>query len=286
MRDTATTRCAGIVLAALCATAVVAQDIGNEEPRSKGDKPVIKIQLQPATQQPAPQAATLPDTYLPTAEELSDVRIDPRLLDCIDRLGDSTWAVREAATVELLTQSFVKRQVYAALARLKLSCEQRHRLLTAVQDNLLSTPRGAVGIRVDQRFLLDDKIIVQELLPDLPARQVLRRGDRITHLHGEPLVNWDAFVKEVQTREPGSKISVTVERVVSGRRPSRLQAANQEPKYKTLVVEIELGSAEKLRDPISGQVQRGGDVYRRLQEEANEVAGTFGPSPKQIELAR
>lgn len=284
MRDSARTRLAAVALAALSVTAAVAQDAGAGEPQAAEarDAPDTPIRLQPV-QQPAAQAATEIESYLPSPDELERVQIETRLLECIGRLGDQSWAVREAATAELLSGNFIREQIYAALARLKLSCEQRHRLLTAVHDNLLSTPRGAVGIRVDQRFMPENKIVVEELLPDLPARQVLHVGDRITHLHGKPLVDWNSFVKEVQSRKPGSKIKVTVERVVSGRRPHRLQIAEEEPKYKTIEVEIELGSAEMLRD-ATGQVQRGGEVYRRLQDEADEVVVTFSPQPKQIRL--
>ncbi len=137
---------------------------------------------------------------------------------------------------------------------------------------------------MNPRFRRDNKIVVEQLLPDLPARDLLQVGDRITHLQGKHLPNWMAFVKEVQTRAPGAKITVTVERIISGRRPNRLQAGAQEPKFTTLDIEIELGSAEMLRDPISGKIQRTGDVFRRLKAEAKEVAGTFAPQPKQIRV--
>ena len=83
--------------------------------------------------------------------------------------------------------------------------------------------------------------------------------------YGEPLPNWEAFIKEIQTREPGAKITVTVERIISGRRSDRRQIGNQEPTFTTMEIEIELGSAEMLRDPISGQIQRTGEVFQRLR---------------------
>jgi PDZ domain-containing secreted protein len=156
--------------------------------------------------------------------------------------------------------------------------------MTAMQDKLLSTPRGAVGISVNQRSRRENKIVVEQLLPDLPARDVLHIGDRITHLHGEPLPNWRAFINEVQSREPGAKITVTVERIISGRRSDRRQIGNQEPTFTTMEIEIELGSAEMLRNPDTGQIQRDGPVFDLLKAEATEVASTFAPKPKQIRL--
>ena len=121
---------------------------------------------------------------MPSRELLDDVEIDAALLSCIERLGDPTYGLREQATVELSTGDFAREQIYAAMARLTLTAEQRHRLLTALTDKLLSTPRGAVGISVINPRVQPEKIIVRTLLADLPAVKVLDVGDRITHLNG------------------------------------------------------------------------------------------------------
>ncbi len=287
MRKTGRTRLACFVLASLCASVAVAQDIGAQEPRPKPGAELPVVQVKPEQpRQLSPAAVASAQSYIPSAEELDDVQIDERLRLCIERLGDPTYAVREAATVRLLTGEFARRQIYAALSWLDLSGEQRYRVTTAVQDNLLLTPRGAVGISVNQRFRRENKIVVEQLLPDLPARDVLHIGDRITHLQGEPLPNWRAFVKEVQTRAPGAKITVTVERLISARRPARRQIGAEEPKFATMDIEIELGSAEMLRDPMTGTIQRTGDVFQRLQAEAREIAGTFAPQAKQIKVGQ
>jgi len=263
------------VLVALCAPPALAQDISPEAPAQP------QVRSSPPGQ---PRSIASPSAEtLPSLDQLKKIVIDAGLLLCIDRLGDSTYATREEAMVELLNGGFIKDQMYAALAKLRLTAEQRHRLLVVVQDRLLTTPRGAVGIQVNPR-LRHGKIVVQDLLPDLPARNVLERGDCITHLNGKPLSDWNEFVEQVQTRAPGTKITVTIERVVSGRRPNRHDLAAQELQVKTMDVEIELGSADMLRDPISGKVQRGGQVYQRLAAEAAAAARIFGPQPRQIEL--
>jgi len=274
VRNTVRTRLACFVLASLCAPVVVAQDIGAQEPKPEARRQIL------------PPAVVSVETYLPSAKELEDVQIDERLLLCIQRLGDQTYAVREAATAELRTGHFVRRQIYAALSRPDLSGEQRYRLMAAVQDDLLLTPRGAVGIGVNERFRRENKIVVDRLLPDLPAQDVLLVGDRITHLQGKPLLNWRAFVKEVQTRAPGARITVTVERLISPRRPARRWIDAEEPKFATMDIEIELGSAEMLRDPISGRIQRTGEVFLALKKEAGEVGVTFAPQPKQIRVGK
>ncbi len=278
MKNTARMSLACFVLASLCAPVAVAQDIGAE-----AEELVIQVKPEDPIQL-LPPAITSDKTYLPSAAELNEVQIDERLRLCIKSLGDPIYAVREAATVELRTGDFVRLQMYAVLSRLDLTGEQRYRLTSAVQDDLLLTPRGAVGISVTDQSRRENKIVVGRLLPDLPAQDLLHVGDRITHLQGKPLPNWRAFVKEVQTREPGAKITVTVERIISPRRTNRRQIGVEEPKFTTLDIEIELGSAEMLRDPISGRIYRTGEVFQRLKAEAKEVAGTFGPQPKQIRV--
>ena len=287
MRNTARMSLACLVLASLCAPVAVAQDVGAEEPGSKPETKVPVIQIKPQDlRQILPPATVSVATYLPSAAELNKVQIDERLRRCIESLGDPMYAVREAATVELRIGNFVRWQIYAALSRLELTGEQRYRLTTAVQDNLLLTPRGAVGISVTVQSRQANKIVVGRLLPDLPAQDLLHVGDRITHLQGKPLPNWRAFVKEVQTRAPGAKITVTVERIISPRRINRRQIGVEEPQFTTLDIEIELGSAEMLRDPSSGKIQRTGEVFDRLKAEAMEVAGTFAPQPKQIRVGQ
>jgi hypothetical protein len=207
---------------------------------------------------------------LPPATELDAIEIAADLAELVDRLGSPSYAAREEAAV---------------LSRGALTAEQRHRLLSVVRERLLHTPRGAVGIKVDRRWL-PDKVVVEELLPDLPAREVLQVGDRITHLRGVPLESWEAFVDTVQSSVPGTKIRVTVERLVSGRRPTRRDVGEQaeDPRYQELEIELRLGSADQLLDPVTGRPQSGGPVVVRRKREADLALMRFGSEPKVIEI--
>jgi hypothetical protein len=221
----------------------------------------------------------------PDPETLSAVQLPAGLVELVERLGDTVYTSREAATAKLLAGVFDNEQLYAILVQLQLSAEQRHRLLSIIRDRLINTPRGAVGIKVDRRWL-PDQIVIEELLPDLPAQEVLEVGDRIMHLEGQRLESWDAFVEAVQTRPPGSKISVTVERVVAGRRPPRVQVQAVAPdvRYETLQIELALGSADRLLDPRTGRPQGGGPVALRRQREADQALSRFSGEPKVIKV--
>jgi hypothetical protein len=220
---------------------------------------------------------------LPGAAELAAIQIDPALRVLVERLGDPSYIAREAATAELLRGPHDNAQIYAVLSQAKLTAEQRHRLLSVLRERLLNTPRGAVGIKVDRRWL-PEKVVIEELLPDLPARDVLQVGDRITHLRGVPLESWEAFVDTVQSSVPGTKITVTVERLVSGRRPMRRDVAvdAEEPQYQQLDIELRLGSADQLLDPVTGRPQIGGPVVVRKKLEADQALKRFGSEPKLI----
>jgi hypothetical protein len=222
---------------------------------------------------------------LPGAAELEAIAIAPGLTALVDRLGDPSYAAREEATAELLRGPFHNDELYAVLTQIALTAEQRHRLLSVVRERLLHTPRGAVGIKVDRRWL-PGQIVIEELLPDLPGREVLHVGDRITHLRGVPLESWEAFVDEVQTSLPGTKIMVSVERLASGRRPTRRDDAGEaaEPQYDRLEIELSLGSADQLVDPVTGRPQSGSPVLVRRKREADLAMMRFGGVPKLIQV--
>jgi hypothetical protein len=238
-----------------------------------------RIRVAPTVSQPDAPVS------LPGVAELEAIEISDALAAAVERLAAPSYATREAATAELLRGPFNNDEFYAVLMRRELTAEQRHRLLSVVWDRLLTTPRGAVGIKVDRRWL-PDKVVIEELLPDLPAREVLEVGDRVTHLDGRPLEGWDVFVDTVQSSMPGATITITVERLVSGRRPGRRDIGDDAPKpqYEQIEIELELGSADQLLDPATGRPQTGGRVVIRRKREADLAMMRFGSVPKLVEI--
>lgn len=240
-----------------------------------------QIEAAPRRTTQTPLAIQLETVQLPSSEELAAVEIEPDLDRIVSRMGDSLYSNREEATAELLERGVDLLQLYAALARGGLTPEQRHRILSVIQDRLLNTPRGAVGIKVDQRWL-PDEIVIQQLLPNLPAREVLEVGDRVTHLDGEPLESWNAFVKSVQSRLPGSRIAITIKRPRENR--VAVEKPPPGPEYEVIELEFDLGSADLLRDPVTGRPQRGGPVYDERKREAELAMDRWGADPKEIDL--
>jgi len=215
---------------------------------------------------------------IPTVEELRSVAVPAELDQGVALLGDPSYAVREEATSRLVEGAFRNQEVYAVLAQRSLSAEQRHRLLGVLHDRLIRMPRGAVGIQMDQRFL--PRIVVTDLIPGLPACEVLQIGDRIVGLQGKELKTQMEFVKTVQSQPPGTRIALKVERPVPIDR-NRADAA-AEPQVEVLDIEIVLGSADLLRDPDGRPPQN--SVLEDRRRESGEAQRVYGPRPKLIEV--
>jgi C-terminal processing protease CtpA/Prc len=211
-------------------------------------------------------------TPLPSAEVLQDVEIDPALERLVEQLDDPAYQKRQEATVALRDAPWENLELYAVLERLPLSAEQRHRVLLVIAERLLTRPRGAVGIQIDQRRL--PEVVIFKLLPELPARDVLEIGDRITHLDGVPVQNWDRFRWAVQSRVPGTRISIRIERDVK-EPPAEDDAAVDE--VEVLDVELVLGSADLLVDPTTGRPQSDGAFLDARRQEALMASERYAP---------
>ncbi len=218
---------------------------------------------------------------IPTAEELRSVTVPAELDEGVSLLGDPSYAVREEATAKLVEGAFRKEEVYAVLAQRSLSAEQRHRLLEVLHHRLIRMPRGAVGISMDQRFL-PTRIVVMDLIPGLPACEVLQVGDRIVSLQGKELKSQMEFVKTVQSQPPGTKITLRVERLVPAD-PRGENAAALEPQFEVLDIDMVLGSAELLRDP-DGRPTQNNSLLEERKRQADEAQRMYGPRPKLIEV--
>lgn len=190
---------------------------------------------------------------VPEDQQLKNVQIDPALRALVQQLEDPSFEVREQATRKLVEMAPDKMQLYAMLAPSSdLSPEQRYRLLAALREYLLNSPRGAVGISMEPVMQMMGgpiEIRVTDLLPGLPAERVLKIDDRITHVDDQPLFANDDLQFRVQCKRPGDKVTLTIKRP----RPDANAAdagrdANRPVHFDTLRVELELGSAELLRE--------------------------------------
>jgi len=200
----------------------------------------------------------------------------------VDALADPSYERREKAMAGLSDRGIPIEQLCAALQEPRLTPEQEYRLLMIVRQNLLTAPRGAVGIKVDQRWW-PTHIIIEELIDGLPAAQVLKVGDRITHLQGHELKSWSDFRRTIQSKAPGDVVKMTVLRPLEGVVPAG-PGPGDDAKYERKDVEIRLGSAELLVDAETGLPQRNGDLDRERLSAANEATRRYAPRAMTVKL--
>ena len=219
----------------------------------------------------------------PTPQELASVNVTAQVMALVARLDHPCYREREAATKALQDGRDNRRQVYAVLAREALSAEQRHRLLAVVRQRLLNTPRGALGIRMlfeQPHANHPGGSVIMDLLPGLPAERVLQRGDRITHVDGNPLNGTNDLIHRVQARRPGDEVQLVVYRVRRDGDGRPLWNQARQPQYETLEIGIVLGSAELLKQFGS----RKSEVESIREAEADWAMTLFAPRPALIKF--
>lgn len=246
-----------------------------------------------------PTARGASDFGIPGEAQLKDVAIDPALQVLVDQLEHPSFDVREQATRALIESHPDRLQMYALLSRSKaLSPEQRYRVLTALRESLLRTPRGAIGISMQAMQQFDNlgtiEIRVTDLIPGLPAEKVLKVGDRITQVDGRPLTMHDDLQFRVQCKKPGDTVRLTVKRAKVGEAaPPAVPGLDDAALFETVEFELQLGSAESLREfnqaAINqlnrfeqGLIQPASRVERNRMAEAKMADQALAPRPRTI----
>jgi hypothetical protein len=248
--------------------------------------------------QPAARAWSVTSALaMPDPTQLKNVKIDPTLRAVVHQLEDPSFEVREQATKKLIEMAPDKMQLYAMLAPgSDLSPEQRYRLLAALREHLLKSPRGAVGISmepVQQMMGGPLEIRVTDLLPGLPAERVLKVNDRITHVDDQPLFAYDDLQFRVQCKRPGDKVALIIKRPRTElEAPPAGREANHQPQFDVMRIELELGSAELLREFNEARAAQFNQALPQLPQrvetmrlaEAKAADQNLAPKPRPIAI--
>ena len=209
------------------------------------------------------------------------------LLECIARLDDPKFEVRQRASAELDAGAFPLEEIIAALARGRLSPEQHARLVAAACVRALALPRGALGIRMQSSMdRVRPGVEISMLLPGMPAERVLRSGDRIERIGDMPVEISDQLVSMIQSRMPGDTVKLTVARARRDDR-GRIQVGEDGMAIEDRVdVEVELADAAELerfeaRLPSAGAADWREAVVREIRTRfpEREVPMAVGDSP-------
>lgn len=229
----------------------------------------------------AGSSATIADSLPPARQELP---ADPRqrLSRYMDRLDGEQWFDREKATLDLARDRIVEeRFVIERLSQSVMTQEQRLRLLRAIETRLVILPKGALGIQMKKHisdFIDKDGepirgVEVVDLIPGMPAEEVLRVGDVMMSIEGDAFDEPNQVSSLIKRYWPGDEVELEIAR-------DEMDADDEGVRRsRRMRIRIQLGSTEQLaqqnrnsRFSNSDLVQDKKRVYDYYQQ--------YGPKPR------
>jgi hypothetical protein len=148
----------------------------------------------------------------------------------------------------------------------------------------VDAPRGALGIQMAGRFGEADGVTVTGLIPNMPARKVLRAGDRIVELEGQRLADSARLSEIVQAHRPGDRLRAVVMRGERDELGRVRGGPDGRPVEARLEVELEVGSREDLER--FGDRMMASPRYDAGREQlAAELLRAFPPPIRTVEAA-
>ena len=226
-----------------------------------------------------------PERLLPPLDAAGAVAVDPALRKLADALADPSYARREAAMQTLMGGVWDVSQLCSLLSE-RLAPEQRFRLLTILRQQI-DAPRGAVGISMQWQQPQGDApgaVEVTDLVPGLPAEEVLLIGDHVTHIDGRPLNFMNDLRVIVQSRKPGEQVELTVRRAQRDENNELIVDHEGRAVRKEVQLTLRLGSASMLLDPQTGRPTPGGSVEDTRDREARLAVARYAPRPVVVEI--
>ncbi len=211
-------------------------------------------------------ATPKPPAELPWAtDRLVGVHPRPTAAQALKDLDSHDFATRERASRTLLGGDVRDEEVFVLLLQPGLSAEQHARLLEAAQKRIVDAPRGALGIQMQERFGEGGGVNVSGVIRGMPSDGLLRTGDRIVEIDGEPIMTSNDLVEIVQNMRPGERVHVVVMRGERDER-GRVKADERGRVLENRVeVDVPLGSVSDLERLGDGNLMtRTGSGSREL----------------------
>lgn len=195
---------------------------------------------------------------------------DETLDALVAELDAPSYARREAASQRLLETPNAAASLVERLASGELSPEQRQRLLTIVARQVESTPRGALGIRMETLREIGQGVVVSGFVENMPAAAVLRVGDRIVTVEHVAIGGASDLIDVVQRRLPGETVRLGV---VRGEGEEVIELA------------IVLGSVEQLQQDAADPLMRQNPVLIERARQVADLRQRFGAAPLRVIVA-
>lgn len=232
---------------------------------------------------------------LPSDDELAKVNVPAELVRIARTLDATSLSERAAARVALTERKPSPDELMALLLRRDLGDEARHQVVAVLRDRILHSPRGALGIRMENAQDKDGGVRIIGLVSGMPAEKLLKVGDVIRKVNDTPLRITADLVNSVQTLPPGVEVKLFVRRLRKDALAPVAPAGAADPAqpFEELELSLRLGSTEELNekgDPAilgNGVAQIAGGAnfvtYERVLAAAM-AAKRFLPQPVQVEF--
>lgn len=144
---------------------------------------------------------------------VDDATPSVNMAESIRLLASDSLVERAAASIALTDSDRVPlRDIEAALRGDNLSPEQRLRLERVAYTKFASSPRGALGIRFQQRVAdgPNSGTVVDATYEGFDAHRVLRSGDVIHSIDGERVLTIDDGKRTIQSHDPGERLTLRI----------------------------------------------------------------------------
>ena len=215
-------------------------------------------------------AVPRPQAKLPSDADLAKVDVPAELVRLARALDAEAYADRRAAREAIVARKPQPDELMALLLRTDLGDEARHQLVGLLRDRILSAPRGALGIRMENAAAPEAGVRISGLVPGMPAEKVLKVGDILVRVNDAPLRTTFDLVSAVQSLPPGVEVKVVVRRLrrdalgvqapAGGAAGGAAQPGQAAPLYEDVEATLRLGSTEELNEkgdanfPVPGGV--------------------------------
>jgi hypothetical protein len=229
--------------------------------------------------------AVCQDDALPSRERLNRIEIPDALEPVIRDLDASDWIVRQSASKRLLDSRYSQELLMAIVAQRTLSEEARSRVLGCLIERTTSAPRGALGIRMRQSVRSNPGVLVNSVIPGMPAEGLLKAGDVIYEIGGvggTQGLRVNGLVVVVQRMAPGENIEIKLRRALRDERGTHLTGRDGRLLYDSVTVELALGSMKQFGSNGNLAFSTTVDSVRRRW--AEDLIRLFAEPPRRIRI--
>ena len=230
------------------------------------------------------QFPTVKPSALPSDSELARITVTAELLRLVRQLDADAYADRAAARAAIVARRPMPDELMAVLLRNDLPIEVRHAMVAILTQRIITAPRGALGVRMEQFVERVGGVRVSGLVPGMPAEKQLVVGDVVRSVEGIPLTNSLDLTRAVQSLPPGLEVKLSVRRVKRDAAGKALVDGEGLELTEDINIGLRLGSTDDLLEKGDALGSVANAVSMERQGAAADAARRFLPKLRVVEF--